>query len=152
MMLHYLGSGVGPGFCIPCLLQNTSHIHWLHLPKQSFKKKQKILKKDETPNKSYCIGLPTQNSGLRLVGLEPSPKRGSDKINKLRLTTKNTTQNKRSHIVQPGLINKNPGLREVDLEPSAKIENDRTSILGFFWHGLEHVKLVLDDNMDEESK
>ena len=32
------------------------------------------------------------------------------------------TQQKTSHIVEPGLANKNPALREVDLEPSAKRE------------------------------
>ena len=29
----------------------------------------------------YCLGLHTENPGLREVDLEPSPKRGSDKIN-----------------------------------------------------------------------
>ena len=29
----------------------------------------------------YCLGLCIQNPGLREVDLEPSPKRGSDKIN-----------------------------------------------------------------------
>ena len=33
---------------------------------------------------SYCLGLHTQNPGLREVDLEPSPKRGSDKINMLK--------------------------------------------------------------------
>ena len=33
---------------------------------------------------SYCLGLRTQNPGLREVDLEPSPKRGSDKINMLK--------------------------------------------------------------------
>ena len=33
---------------------------------------------------SYCLGLLTQNPGLREVDLEPSPKRGSDKINMLK--------------------------------------------------------------------
>ena len=32
----------------------------------------------------YCLGLRTQNPGLREVDLEPSPKRGSDKINMLK--------------------------------------------------------------------
>ena len=53
----HLGSGVGPLVSIICLLQETSHIYWLHPPKQSSKQKQKILKKDLTPNKFYCIGL-----------------------------------------------------------------------------------------------
>ena len=33
---------------------------------------------------SYCPGLRLQNAGLREVALEPSPKRGSDKINMLK--------------------------------------------------------------------
>ena len=33
---------------------------------------------------SYCLGLHTQNPGLGDVDLEPSPKRGSDKINMLK--------------------------------------------------------------------
>ena len=32
----------------------------------------------------YCLGVCTQNPGLREIDLEPSPKRGSDKINKLK--------------------------------------------------------------------
>ena len=32
----------------------------------------------------YCLGLRTQNQGLREVDLEPSPKRGRDKINRLK--------------------------------------------------------------------
>ena len=32
----------------------------------------------------YCLSLHTQNPGLREVDLEPSPKRGSDKINMLK--------------------------------------------------------------------
>ena len=55
----HLRSGAGPGVSIPCFLQGTGHIHWLHLPKKSSKKKQKIMKKDQTPNKS------DQNLGLR---------------------------------------------------------------------------------------
>ena len=36
----------------------------------------------------YCLGLCTQNAGLRKVDLEPSPKRGIDKINMLKQTPK----------------------------------------------------------------
>ena len=36
---------------------------------------------------SYCLGLHTQNPGIREVDLEPSPKRGSDKINILKQKT-----------------------------------------------------------------
>ena len=32
----------------------------------------------------YSLGLHTENPGLREVDLEPSPKRGSDKINMLK--------------------------------------------------------------------
>ena len=50
---------------------------------------------------SYCLGLHLQNPGLREVDLEPSPKRGSDKINMQNLGR--NTQKKASRIVQPGL-------------------------------------------------
>ena len=50
---------------------------------------------------SYCLGLRTQNPGLREVDLEPSPKRGSDKINMEIQGRK--TKKKASHIVQSGL-------------------------------------------------
>ena len=43
---------------------------------------------------SYCLGLRTQNPGLREVDLEPSPKRGSDKIKMLKQGRK--TQKKAS--------------------------------------------------------
>ena len=45
----HLGSGAGPCVSIPCFLQDTSHIYWFHPPKQLAMKKQKILKKDQTP-------------------------------------------------------------------------------------------------------
>ena len=48
-----------------------------------------------------CLGLHIQNLGLREVDLEPSPKRGSDKINMQNLGR--NTQKKASRIVQPGL-------------------------------------------------
>ena len=48
----------------------------------------------------YCLGPHTQNPGLREVDLEPSPKRGSDKVNMLKQGR--NTQKKASHIVQPG--------------------------------------------------
>ena len=46
---------------------------------------------------SYCLGLHTQNPGPREVDLEPSPKRGGGKINRLRPRRKNTTENKSYH-------------------------------------------------------
>ena len=45
----------------------------------------------------YCVGLITQNPRLREEDLEPSPKRGSDKINSLSPRRKNTTENKSYH-------------------------------------------------------
>ena len=49
----------------------------------------------------YYLGLHTQNPGLREVDLEPSPKRGSDKIN-MQKQGRNT-QKKASYIIQPGV-------------------------------------------------
>ena len=43
---------------------------------------------------SYCLGLHTQNPGLREVDLEASPKRGSDKINMLKQGRKTAEENK----------------------------------------------------------
>ena len=42
----------------------------------------------------YCLGLRTQNQGLREVDLEPSPQRGSDKINMLKQGRKTAEENK----------------------------------------------------------
>ena len=59
----------------------------------------------------YCLGLPTQNPGLRevvtrsmnprlrKVALEPSCKKGSDKINMLKYGKKTTEENKLYHTV-----------------------------------------------------
>ena len=75
----------------------------------------------------YCLGLHTQNPGLREVDLERSPKRGSDKIKMLKKDRKTEEQNKSyctawTHIWIPAV-------REVDLEPSAKREANRTEAL-----------------------
>ena len=50
---------------------------------------------------SYCLGLRAQNPGPREVDLEPSPKRGGDKINMEKQGW--NTQKKASCIIQPGL-------------------------------------------------
>ena len=42
---------------------------------------------------SYCLGLHTQNPGLREVDVEHSPKRDSDNVNRLRPRRNNTTEN-----------------------------------------------------------
>ena len=75
----------------------------------------------------YWLGLRTQDPGLSEVDLEPSPKRGSDKINRLR--PKRKKKQKISRIVQPGLTNENAALREVDFKPSAKRGTGRTKAL-----------------------
>ena len=63
--------------------------------------------------------------------LEPSPKRGGDKINWLRPRRKNTTV-LTSCIKQPGPTNKNTVLREVDLECRAKRGTNKTEALVSF--------------------
>ena len=75
----HLGSGTGPWVSIPCLLKDTSHLT-INLkkaknPEMRFNSQQIV---------SYGLGLCTQNPGLRQVDWEPSPKRGSDKINMLK--------------------------------------------------------------------
>ena len=76
---------------------------------------------------SYCFGLHTQNPKLREVYLEPSPKRGSDKINMLKEGRKTAEENKsyRTAWTHTWI----PALREVDLEPSAKRGANRTEAL-----------------------
>ena len=98
-----LGSGAGPWVSIPCLLRDISHIYWFHLPKtiNQEKTKNSEMRLNFQQILSYCLGLHTQNPGLREVNLESILKRGSDKINKQKQGKK--TQKKASRIVQPGL-------------------------------------------------
>ena len=82
----------------------------------------------------FCLGLRTQNPVLKEVDLEPTPKRRSNKINRLRPRRNNkdqeeTTQQKSSCIMQSELTNENPALREVDLEPTAERGTNRTEAL-----------------------
>ena len=65
------------------------------------KTKNKEIRSNSQQMVSYCLGLPTQNPGLREVDLEPSPKRGSDNIKMLKQGR--NTKKKASHIVQSGL-------------------------------------------------
>ena len=96
IFFFHLGSGAGSWVSIPCILKDTRHIHWLHPPKQSIKKKQKNPAKRSNFHQiiSYYLGLHTQKPGLREVDLQPNPKRGSDKINRLRPRRKSTTESK----------------------------------------------------------
>ena len=77
---------------------------------------------------SYCLGLHTRNPGLIQVDLlseEPSPKRGSDKINVLK-QGRNIQKKKAKCIVQSGLTygsqhierwTRNPVLSEEPIGP-----------------------------------
>ena len=80
----HLGSGADPSISIPCLLQDTSHIYSFHPPKQLTRKKNPDMRFNSQQIVSYCLGLCTQNAGLRQVDLEPSPKGGSNKIKMLK--------------------------------------------------------------------
>ena len=73
----------------------------------------------------------TKNPGLREVDLEPSPKRGSNKINILKSGRKTAEENKsyRTAWTHTWI----PALREVDLEPSAKRGANRTKALVSFY-------------------
>ena len=76
---------------------------------------------------SYCLGLHTQNPGPREVDLDPSPKRGSEKMNMLKQGRKTTEENKsyRTAWTHIQIIS----LREGDLEPSAKTGANGTATL-----------------------
>ena len=65
----------------------------------------------------YCLGLHTQNLGLREVDLEPSPKRGSDKIN-----MQTQGRKKASRIVQPGLTYGSQHLERLTWQPVLREE------------------------------
>ena len=81
---------------------------------------------------SYCLGLCTQNPGIREVDLEPSPKRGSDKINMLKYGGKSAEENKSYHTAWTHIWI--PALREIDLEPSAKRGGNRTeALVSLYW-------------------
>ena len=66
----------------------------------------------------YCLGLRTQNPGLREVDLEPSPKRGIYKIKMLKQGRKIAEENKSYRTAWTHIWI--PALREVDLKCSAK--------------------------------
>ena len=52
-----LGSCAGHWVSIPCLLQDTSYIHWLLRPNNYHWRNKILEKKNQTPNKLYCIAL-----------------------------------------------------------------------------------------------
>ena len=80
----------------------------------------------------YCLGLHTQNPGLREVDLEPSPKRGGDKINMLKQGRKTAEENKSYRTAWTHIWI--PALREADLEPSAKREANRNkALVSLYW-------------------
>ena len=81
---------------------------------------------------SYCLGLRTQNPGLREVHFERSPKLGSDKINMLKIGRKTAEENKSHHTVRTHI--RTPALRELDLGPSAKRRATRTEArVSLYW-------------------
>ena len=90
----------------------------------------------------YCLGPHTQDPGLREVDLEPSPKRGSDKINMLKEGRKTPEKYKSIRTAWTNIWI--PALREVDLEPSAKRGANRTeALVSLYWssrsfHPKEH--------------
>ena len=92
-------------------------------PEIRFKSQQIIL---------LCLGLRTQNWGLREVDLEASPKRGSDKINMLKQGRKTQEENK---LYRTAWTHKwIPALREVDLEPNAERGANRTdALVSLYW-------------------
>ena len=99
----HLGPGAGPWVSIPCLLQHTSHIYWSHLPETINEEKGKNpdMRSNFQQIISYCLGPKYTEPRVREVDLEPSPKRGSDKIN-MQKQGRNT-QKKASCIIQPWL-------------------------------------------------
>ena len=81
---------------------------------------------------SYCLGLRTQNPGLREVDLEPNPKTGSDKINMLKQVRETAAENKSYHTAWSHIWIL--ALREEALGPSAKNGATRTeALMSLYW-------------------
>ena len=81
----------------------------------------------------YCLGLDSQNLGLREVDLEPSPKRGSDwQDQHAEIRQKNC---RRKQVVSYSLdSHMDLALTEVDLDPSAKRGANRTeALVSLYW-------------------
>ena len=74
----------------------ATFIDSIHPNKKSEKTKNPEMRFKFQQIVSYCLGLRTQNPGLREVDLEPSPERGSDKINMLKQGRKTAEENKLS--------------------------------------------------------
>ena len=100
----HLGSGAGPESASPASCKTTATFTDSIHPKQSTRKKTKNpeMRVNFEQIVLHCLDLHTQNPGLREVDLQPSPKRGSDKINIQKQGRK--THKKASHIIQPGLF------------------------------------------------
>ena len=118
---------------IPCLLQDTRHIYWLLLPKQWTRKKLTMKNKNPLPaNHILRLGLCTKNPWLREVDLDPSPKRGSGKIN---IHKQGRNNQKESNWYQTAWTQIwIPALREVNLQPSAKGgANGTRALVRVYW-------------------
>ena len=130
----HLRSGAGPWVSIPCLLQDTSHIYWFHLPKQLTTKKEKNpeIKLNSQQTVSYCFDLLTQNPGLRNKDLEARPKRGTDKINMLKWGRKTAEENKSYRTAWTHIWI--PAFKEIGLEPSTRRGANRTkALVSLYW-------------------
>ena len=91
----HFGSGVCPWVASPASCKTPATSIDSFCPNNHLGRNKKSWKKIKFP--TNCIILPWATyakARLREVDLEPSPKRGSDKINSLRLRRKNTTANK----------------------------------------------------------
>ena len=83
----YLGSGAGHLINQHPLPPERHQPHLLILSAQTInqkKAKNPEIRFNSQQIVSYCLGLHTQDPGLREVDLEPSPKRGSENINMLK--------------------------------------------------------------------
>ena len=93
---------------------------------------------------SYCLGLSTQNPRLTEVDLQPSPKRGSDKINMHIQGRKHPKQSKSYRTAKTHIWI--PALREADLKPSAKRGTIMTRALVSLYSSSETLHLKQSPN------
>ena len=92
----------------------TTFIDSIHPNNQPGKKtKYPELRSNSQQIALYYLGLHTQNPGLREVDLEPSPRRGSDKINMLKQGRNIPKESKSYRTAWTHIWF--PALREVDL-------------------------------------
>ena len=146
----HLGSGAGPWATQVCILKDTSHICWCHLPKQSPRKKQRMQKLDSTSSRSYCTTLVYlhRNQGYQRYTCKPALR---EVVARLACWNKEETPKRKQ--VDWTLI-WIPALREVDYKPNAKRgTNMAKTLASLYWLTQSlHLKQSLNQSSHKSTK